>query len=142
MRIFERVELDEKEKGYGYMYCKRSSDGWEILVGTVMYGYRVYVRTEGDRYGFSADFCGGRPALQVKLLYCLIEKQLSKDRPVRELLGEIPQMKRRPYYNDPDWIMEMVKLTEGQDHCDNNITQSGLEEGRRRAFAKFEEFGK
>lgn len=131
---WNKVELEDWEKDYGYMYCKRSEDEkWEILVGVVMYGYRVYVRQVHDRAGFTAEYCGGKKAKDVRSLYQTIEMQLSKDgKSMRELLGEIPRMEVRPYTKDGKWIFGMLQLITGQPVVDNEITDVGLSEGRNR----------
>lgn len=135
---FEPFEIDKDEKDYGYMYGKRSEDGkYDIMVGVVMYGYRVYVRTANNRVTFLKDLCGGADVKQVKTLYSWVETHLSKDKPIPRLLKEIPVLHVKPFINDLDFIIAFNNLMVGQKLIPNNITQQGLEEGRRRTFEKY-----
>jgi hypothetical protein len=132
---FKPFEIAEDEKDYGYMYGKRSEDGkYEIMVGVVMFGYRVYVRTANNRTLFLKDLCAGPSKAQVKTLYSWIETHLSKDKPISELLNEIPTMKVKPYSNDRDFMVQLMALVAGEEFKNNYITQEGLQEGRDRLF--------
>jgi hypothetical protein len=135
---FKPFEIAEDEKDYGYMHGKRSEDGkYEIMVGVVMFGYRVYVRTTNNRMVFLEDLCAGPSAANVKTLYSWIETHLNKDKAIPELLNEIPSMRVKPYFNDVDFMNAMIALVAEEEIKGNDITQEGLEEGRNRLFKKF-----
>lgn len=137
---WEPFEISEKEKEYGYTYGKRSEDGaYEMMVGVVMYGYRVYVRLAGNMMFFEKDLCGGADAKQVQILYSWVETHLSKDIPMETLLSEIPQLNIKPYFNDIEFMREFTELVAHQSPKLNDITQEGLQKGRDILFNSFKE---
>lgn len=134
---WDNIELSENDKDYGYMYGKRSdNENWEIMIGVVMYGFRVYLRPKGSMV-FTLDLCGGRPEKSVKFLYSFLETHLSKDKPMRELIGEVPEIKIKPYFNDAEFLSNVTNLIRDIELIENDITQEGLEEGRNRCFGQF-----
>lgn len=91
----------------GLVHRKINETGkYEIFLKPVIFGWRVGFGEVGSGM-YLFDYCAGDDIDRIGELYGKVESILSKDLPLKDILGLLPEQNVKPYYNDPNCLIKL-----------------------------------